>query len=74
MKFKEPIRPKSRKTSATFAAPKQSKATTGYFMPAGDDYGVGFRQPVGKDKATSDYAIPLYCKMFKAEQALDESP
>ncbi len=74
MKFKDPIRPKFRKCSENFAAPKQSQTTTGYFMPAGDDYGVGFRQPVGKEKAKSEYAIPLKSKMFKPEDAINASP
>ena len=45
--FANPIAVKERKASKTFAAPSKEQATTGRFMQAGDDYGVGHRQPVG---------------------------
>ena len=48
--------------SKTFAAPTKEQATTGMFMSAGDDYGVGFKQPVGKTVASKGSAIPMESK------------
>lgn len=31
---------------------------TSCYVNAGTDYGVGHRQPIGKEKASSQYAIP----------------
>lgn len=60
--FKDPIAPKERKTSKDFAAPPKEKATTGRYMNVGDDYGVGYRTPVGKDKATGIESGPIPMK------------
>lgn len=49
--FINPLSPRERKDSSTFAAPEKEEATTGRWMQAGDYYGVGFRQPVGKEHA-----------------------
>lgn len=57
--FKNPIDPKMRKTSSNFKAPTKENATTGRFMDAGDNYGVGFKNPVGKDNASSNGPIPM---------------
>lgn len=67
--FKDPIRPKVRKSSANFAAPTKEQATTGRWMPGGDDYGVGFRTPVGKGNAESleNGPIPMKSKCFNPE-------
>jgi hypothetical protein len=46
--FDDPIEVKEKKSSLTFAAPTKEQATTGRFMPGGDNYGVGRRSPVGR--------------------------
>ena len=62
--FKDPISVKERKADKTFVAPSKEQATTGRYMSAGDNYGIGHRTPVGKDKASSIESgpIPLGCK------------
>lgn len=45
--FEKPIPPKGKPVDKTFEGPIKEQATTGRFMPAGDHYGVGHRQPVG---------------------------
>jgi hypothetical protein len=57
--FKDPCAVKERKTSRDFVAPTKEQATTGRFMPPGDDYGVGHRTPVGKFKASPMSAGPI---------------
>lgn len=61
--LKNNIEPRERKSSKTFQAPSKEKATTGRFMDAGDNYGVGFRNPVGKEQAShiEDGPIPFGC-------------
>ena len=56
--FHNRIAPKEKRMGRDFAAPSKEGATTGRFMSAGDGYGVGFRQPVGKEKA-SNAADPI---------------
>jgi len=46
--FHDPIDVKSKSASKDFAAPSKEMATTGRFMNAGDNYGVGHKQPVGR--------------------------
>ena len=58
MPFKDPAAPKQRKMSANFAAPTKTQATEDLFMPAGDDYGVGMRQPIGTEKQVSTSVVP----------------
>lgn len=71
--FKDPIRPKQRKMSTWFAAPTKEEATTGRFpggmTAAGDNYGVGFRTPVGKEKARpmSQGPIPQESQCFPSD-------
>ena len=60
--FKDPIAPKERKTSSNYKAPSKEKATTGRYSPAGDDYGVGFKTPVGKMKASGIMSGPIPMK------------
>lgn len=64
------IDPKHRKSSKTFIAPTKETATTGRFMGAGDDYGVGYRVPVGKEQARSlsSGAIPQKTKCMNPEE------
>lgn len=47
--FHDPIAVKSKKADKTFAAPSKEQATTGRFMAPGDRYGVGHKQPVGRE-------------------------
>lgn len=69
--FKDPIAYKSRTSSKTFAAPTKEQATTGRFMDAGDSYGVGFRTPVGKEKASNaSNPIPQEAKCFLPDQVI----
>lgn len=62
--FKNPLAPRERQTSSTFDAPEKEEATTGRWMQAGDNHGVGFRQPVGKFKPSgmSEGPIPQHTK------------
>jgi hypothetical protein len=68
--FKDPIAVKSRTTSKDFVAPTKEQATTGRFMQAGDDYGVGHRTPVGTFKASSIESgpIPFGCKALNPDE------
>lgn len=77
--FHDPIAPKERIAPEAdvpkpwpFRAPTKEEATTGRFMAAGDEYGVGFRTPVGKEKASSMESgpIPQESKCFPCDQAL----
>ena len=57
--FHDPIAPSERKTSSNFAAPTKEGATTGRWMNAGDNYGSGYRTPVGKEKAKGLSSGPI---------------
>lgn len=55
--FNQPIAPKTRSTpekfgggknQEAFKAPTKEEATTGRYMAAGDYYGTGFKNPVGR--------------------------
>ena len=69
-KFKDPIAYKERLASKTFAAPTKEKATTGYFMAAGDNYGVGFRNPIGSEKVKTEGPIPQKSFAFECKDAI----
>jgi hypothetical protein len=56
--FSDPIGYKQRSTSRDFVAPRKEQATTGRFMDAGDDYGVGFKVKVGSFKVSDKSPIP----------------
>lgn len=60
--FKDPIAVKERKASASFAAPTKERATTGRWMNAGDNYGVGHRNPVGSENVKAEG--PIHRKSF----------
>ena len=51
--FNNPIAPKMKESSKNFAAPSKEQATTGRYMAAGDYYGTGFKQPVGRMRGGS---------------------
>lgn len=56
----------------TFNAPTKDQAHSGY-LSAGNDYGSGIRQPVGKEKAGS-YAsgpIPQKAHCFSPDEIFD---
>ena len=55
----DPIAYKMRGSSREFIAPTKEVATTGKFMTPGDNYGVGFRTPVGKVKASDITKGPI---------------
>ena len=57
--FKKIAERKERKTSRNFVAPTKDQATTGRFMPAGDDHGIGFRTPIGTEKPSGKSPIPM---------------
>ncbi len=73
--FKDPIQPRQRKTHPsfdpksedTFRAPTKETATTGRYAAVGDDYGVGFRTPVGKFKAGSMESGPIPMKSIAVD-------
>ena len=67
--FKDALAVKERKASANFAAPTKERATTGYFMRAGDDYGVGHRQPISGE-GSKESPIPQKSMCFSAEDVL----
>lgn len=60
--FKDATAVKECKTSQNFVAPTKEKATTGRFMSAGDDYGVGHRTPIGGFKASGIMSGPIPMK------------
>lgn len=60
--FRNRIAPRVRMTSKYAKAPTKEEATTGRYMQFGDYYGVGFNQPVGKEKAGPGHAVPQKCK------------
>lgn len=68
--FKDALEVKERKASKTFAAPTQARATTGYFMAAGDSYGVGHRNPIGTEKQSSESPIPQKAFAFTCAEAI----
>jgi hypothetical protein len=47
--FQKPKKPQGKPVDKTFEGPIKEQAQTGRFMPAGDHYGVGHRQPVGHE-------------------------
>jgi hypothetical protein len=68
-----PIAYEARKADIEFAAPRKERATTGRFMPPGDDYGIGFRQPVGtpgNPKSMQSGPIPQEASCFLSDEAI----
>ena len=71
--LKDPIAYKKRMANPEFANPRKEQATTGRCMPAGDDYGVGFRQPVGNvgnPKSVASGPIPQESVCFPSDEAI----
>lgn len=70
--FKDKHAPKKREQEEmpwSFKAPSKDQATSGS-LSAGTNYGVGFRQPVGKEKASA-YSIPLGCQRMNPNKMID---
>lgn len=67
--FENPIAPSKRQMEFPFQAPTKEQATTGRYMQAGDDYGIGHRQPVGHEGNPKESAgvLPRESKCFSAE-------
>jgi hypothetical protein len=69
--FKDPIAPRKREQHFPFQAPTKEKATTGFFFEAGDDYGIGFRNPTGNPRPpVKEEVVPMKSKCFPCEEAL----
>ena len=68
--FENPIAPKMKKASKTFAAPSKEAATTGAFMAAGDYYGTGFRQKMGSVRGEGKSNVPMKSKRADAPKSL----
>ena len=76
MKFKNPIEPKEKLQSTgqwDFMKPSYDQARAGNIY-AGDDYGSGFTNPVGKFKADGINSSPVPQKSFRypAHECIDE--
>jgi hypothetical protein len=57
----DPIAPRQKKDGKwpwSYKAPTKDQAHSGY-LSAGNDYGVGFRTPVGKEKASDIKSGPI---------------
>jgi len=64
--LKDPIRPKKKENGKypfEFKAPTYDNRTSSS-MRAGNDYGVGFRQPVGKENASGPDKGPIPQKAY----------
>lgn len=60
--FKDPIAPTKRKSGAypgNFQAPTNEEYYSSGKFYAGDDYGVGFKTPVGTFKPSTKSAVPF---------------
>lgn len=70
----DPIAYKSRSTEkpTPFGGPRKEETTTGRYMAAGSDYGVGFKTPVGKESARALQAgpIPFGSTCFEPKDAI----
>lgn len=76
MPFKNPIAPKMKKDGKkewSFKAPSYDNRTSSS-IPGGDDYGVGFRTPYGKEKAGSMKSgpIPQTSKCFSPDKIFED--
>jgi hypothetical protein len=72
--FHDPIAPKSKHDGEypwEFKAPSYDNRTS-YSISAGDNYGVGFRTPVGKEKASpiTSGPIPQKAKCFSPDDVM----
>ena len=70
--FKDPIAPRKKENGVkewSFKAPAYDNRTS-CSIPGGNDYGVGFRTPVGKETAASIKSgpIPQEAKCFSPDE------
>lgn len=73
--FEQPIQPRQKrngKSEWSYRAPSYDQRTS-RSIPAGDEYGVGYRTPVGKEKARSLEQGPIPMKTFscRADEVID---
>jgi hypothetical protein len=73
--LKDPLRVRAKqhgKSPWNFKAPTKDQAHSGN-ISAGDDYGVGHRTPVGKERAGSYESgpIPMKAKCFSPNEIFD---
>ena len=68
----DPIAYKARVSDINFTMPRKERATTGRFMPPGSNYGSGYRNPVGTEKANGIESgpIPFGCSAFDPDEAI----
>lgn len=66
------IKPRSKLSPYNYVAPSYDNRTS-CSMKAGDEYGVGFKTPIGKDKASSYMSgpIPLGATAFTIEEVVN---
>lgn len=71
--FKDPIAVRKKengKTPFTFKAPSYDNRSS-CSMAAGNDYGVGHRNPVGTEKLSGKSPIPMTSKSFSPDQVFN---
>lgn len=68
--FKDPLKYHQRLNDKEFDSPRKERTTTGRFMQAGSDYGVGFRNPVGHKSKPGKSPIPQEAQCFPCDQAI----
>ena len=68
----DPIAYRYRVSDIQFSAPRKEQTTTGRFMSSGSNYGSGFTNPVGTEKARGidKGPIPQGCAAFPAGEAI----
>ena len=76
MPFHDPIKPRKKvdgKSPWSFKAPSKDQAHSGN-IPCGNDYGVGFRTPVGKEQASpmSSGPIPQQSKCWTVDETINK--
>ncbi len=70
--FKDPIAPSQKKDGVrewSFKAPSYDNRTS-CSIPGGNDYGIGFKTPIGKERASSMKSgpIPQESKCFSPDE------
>ena len=71
--LKDPIAYKVRENSFTFNAPRKEQTTTGRFMAAGSNYGVGRANPIGHQGKVKSYdqgPVPGEACCFHSDEAI----
>lgn len=69
--LKNPIKPRKKthegKYPFEFKAPSYDNRTS-CSMGAGDDYGTGFKNPIGKESVSGSFAVPQKSHAFSAKE------